>query len=1050
MKKTNRNEKGIALLFALGILSALMVLGFAFINSSLFYQNIAGNRRAAGEAKIIARSVAHRIAAAAMHYQHQLDKLSADQMAEDRMPADYSMIFSVSDPNGISDEQDEKGEFIRGYDHDGKNTTPLKSILDVAERTSYLGDNSYAQWVYLRKPAAKDSEEEDRAGEIYARFAYQVLPPSSPSRMVYFNVLGGGVNSEYFRKRKYPGDTDHSDDNFGKGGWEIRWGQNIDELNLNQTTVFSGWQNDNEIKDIAANYADFYATSAADYLHTKDDSEDTAKRKAWFEYWFAEGENPILKEAGPGNSRRFNLGAYKDDHPWYKRFDISESDHNSDTVVEKIAAFPDVLIEHDYKSNDDRVDLRYDDQIEAEDRGLPFFKRIADDKGSFADLAARRKQIVANFNDYCDKDSVPTSDVKAAEWSPDNVPAYTGNEKTMYLNELAWAFQINSQVKDSLDIEYTVKPVMIAETVKMYDQLALADTYSLVGRVQDVEAEVKLDIAIEVKCTPADAGVAPRNFTVDITTDPVTVTLDKGDITIDAIGTEEYSAGVGAVSKEGSKSVCYSTDEIKDKIRNTGDVKTFMDANNGTLELEKITEIKSVTVSNISFQPGNVVLKSGDKPVDYVKVSNLTISGDPGNMTLKRNGEIVSVDVFAGGAEVNDPRQNLNLNGSGISDWVTYTTIGSVPGGTLGVTALGGGADLVSRIGTVPGEANNNSDPGASGTGTPGVDYDRESVTGVTAGISTAVIRNAPMVSPWELGWIHRGAAWETINLKCAGGWDETRINWDQQVEVVNSWNEPGTSYKNGDGGILDWVKFTQDSRSFGKIDLNCFSSDELERSEDMVYGSESHLNIREWQKEIAAALFYDIRLGEKPAKFITESKHDSAADPTTGSKITASDAKNYGNSLVNELESGVSGNADNRFMLRSEVLNLGSDRDFWVNLGGGKSDDAAEEELIGKTINLLTAESSPANIFRAVIVVQTITDVGGEKIGDEVEVQASEDPFADEKDALLGKFDMTKKTNPENNLHYDVITGEVKMLVTYERDPVSGRIRIRHMENIE
>lgn len=34
--------------------------------------------------------------------------------------------------------------------------------------------------------------------------------------------------------------------------------------------------------------------------------------------------------------------------------------------------------------------------------------------------------------------------------------------------------------------------------------------------------------------------------------------------------------------------------------------------------------------------------------------------------------------------------------------------------------------------------------------------------------LSTAYIRNAPMQSLWELGVIHRGAAWQTLNLKAA------------------------------------------------------------------------------------------------------------------------------------------------------------------------------------------------------------------------------------------------------------------------------------------
>lgn len=65
---------------------------------------------------------------------------------------------------------------------------------------------------------------------------------------------------------------------------------------------------------------------------------------------------------------------------------------------------------------------------------------------------------------------------------------------------------------------------------------------------------------------------------------------------------------------------------------------------------------------------------------------------------------------------------------------------------------------------------------------------------------STAFIRNAPMESLWELGAIHRGAAWQTLNLR--------------------SFSETG-DYAGGDAMILDQVKIGPVKFSRGKYNSN-------------------------------------------------------------------------------------------------------------------------------------------------------------------------------------------------------------------------------------
>ena len=64
------------------------------------------------------------------------------------------------------------------------------------------------------------------------------------------------------------------------------------------------------------------------------------------------------------------------------------------------------------------------------------------------------------------------------------------------------------------------------------------------------------------------------------------------------------------------------------------------------------------------------------------------------------------------------------------------------------------------------------------------------------------------MLSPWELGCIQRGSRWQTLNL-CA------------YRNVDTDPTGGGSDYNSGDANILDQVKFTNDTKTYGKVNLN-------------------------------------------------------------------------------------------------------------------------------------------------------------------------------------------------------------------------------------
>ena len=61
MKNFNKHENGVALLFALGLLSLMSVLGVAFVANSLTAQKTAVNLGARNQAQIVLDSAVNRI-----------------------------------------------------------------------------------------------------------------------------------------------------------------------------------------------------------------------------------------------------------------------------------------------------------------------------------------------------------------------------------------------------------------------------------------------------------------------------------------------------------------------------------------------------------------------------------------------------------------------------------------------------------------------------------------------------------------------------------------------------------------------------------------------------------------------------------------------------------------------------------------------------------------------------------------------------------------------------------------------------------------------------
>ncbi|MBO7534397.1 MAG: hypothetical protein J6T46_10445, partial [Victivallales bacterium] len=97
-----------------------------------------------------------------------------------------------------------------------------------------------------------------------------------------------------------------------------------------------------------------------------------------------------------------------------------------------------------------------------------------------------------------------------------------------------------------------------------------------------------------------------------------------------------------------------------------------------------------------------------------------------------------------------------------------------------------------------------------------------------TRSFSTAYIRNAPMQSLWELGAIHRGAPYQTINLKKFK--DPNESEGPEDPSLPSGSGSTVGKYSGGDAAILDYVKIgplrfakgrvNANTRNLGAIDL--------------------------------------------------------------------------------------------------------------------------------------------------------------------------------------------------------------------------------------
>lgn len=1099
-KAVHKNESGVALLFALGILSLLLVLGLAFASNALLAQKVARNNSNRSQAKLLAQSAISRIATAIMYYQFQ-----AANWSPAIIPVDYSDIYSYGK------DKDNK-VFADGlFSKDDSLLTPPSSVSTEQPTTETF---QKPKWAFIFD---KPESEADR--KIVGRIAYQQVPGSNgASKITMDSVLRGVYKQKSHATSSTSGTENHEP-------WEYRWGKTISELNFNTSTPLNNWNSYKPAESALtettfSSIPAFFTAYGTEYFS----GEYADEKKAFFERWFTGGTEPVEPEfyryetVANGVTteyklyHRFNLGDIDKcnlgEDQWYDRFRNDTSvtlSKNSTAILDKLAG--------------SSAEFKLTDELTPADTGIPFLKLIANEPETFSTLEARRKQIAANLNDYCDSDSKPTSDVDATNWSVDEdkkEPTFTGNERTPYIYELGYKLEIYHQADGATKtkgFEVDVTNKKLGFQLALFPAVKLAQIYENVpddfqkfifkNSVKEISLKGKIIEAtyngIKYKYRNAEGNEveasSPASGTIEVADKEITfepkwsITPSTGERLLnkpnDADNNISFDLPLnGYPFGEAKDSNNWHGEKYQTGVAGLFDEKILKQVVKSTPPHHDPTtivsgptsvEITKVNVSEVTVKRGALLLqgqlKDTSSPfgVDFVRApqreENSLKFNDPTGSSLSLS-QAEAFTFLLGGIQGMDPRQNLNEDDwhvsaratAGTSQWYAVMDVTSVPP-IIGKANESHGSDEPPP----PFNPGKPSDVDASKYDQEKNVYSNGPAWTDSKHLSTAYIRNAPMQSLWELGVIHRGAAWQTLNLKAAGAPKDpssptatTSISPADMKQNLTWSNVEGTSYASGDGGILEQVKLTENAYCYGKIDINMLCSD---TSINKGYQSK-------YDDEMGQVLFNNIRYGQEISKFETET--------TTGSALSFSSG-----SPLSQVVTAMTSSDKRPFASRTQFLDWTTGGNSLANAFGAatltSASDAQLEEIVGKTINLLKAEQSASNVIQFIVVAQTIRDLSGT-----VARVRPDDNTVITKNCAYGQFDVARyidkdgskitsdasgnisndgsdpstpdsTQSPDDFIYFDEITGEVKMLVTLEKvSEVTGQIVVTSIEYID
>jgi hypothetical protein len=255
------------------------------------------------------------------------------------------------------------------------------------------------------------------------------------------------------------------------------------------------------------------------------------------------------------------------------------------------------------------------------------------------------------------------------------------------------------------------------------------------------------------------------------------------------------------------------------------------------------------------------------------------------------------------------------------------------------------------------------------------------------------------MESPWELGFIHRGKKWQTINLKLydtSKAYQVTKIPASTGKDYILG----GGLYSSGDANILDQIKMSPYTETLQKIALDTKNS-----SPSFTL------------KALLSTIYYGCAVDSIVST-------DSLAK-TGGTKLEYSGTDTAALCTAIKTFYDDTNNPQNRLTRASVVSQLLLSTSSTPALTS--ETDAKQEELIGKVINLTKVAGTDGN-FTIIVLAQTIKDI--DTNGVSITKYASDGTTSGSKACTYGTFDFINNGSSKTNVYFDEITGEQKILV--------------------
>ena len=1072
MKKGKiRNQRGVALIFTLGILGLLTVMALGFASTAMLNQKIASNSAGASSARMLAQVGVQRALTAVALY-------TADAANN---AVGFSDIFSREYGSGKTGNQN-TCDFI------WKLTTKINDI-PLYELPVDYDNKSGVTWQYVTDPSDTTNN------TLIGRYAYVVVP--------YYGALDPSVNyGQSFT------DSTANPDNKLFTVYNIDMDKGISKGLKDTFGITSLEKTDGAIK---TSLDDVYGKR---FYDLSDYVKHILYDKSWGE---ATGFENMLKRMKLFYYLKniFAVNPYAYPEAYWIDCDKTGSDQKraSDHYLHRLSL--DALVTDWEGVSDGNYASKIDSLTNADNITSLQYSSTAPGVSPLPWLAAwqgpessdlesanwtadlQKKQIAANLIQYnlgADKPSV--SNVATNAFSDTDVKGpeleYLGIGRHPYINEIGVEVRVVATgTFDSTDptvdrtLSYTLKPSLSfqAELVNMYDTVAIdVSKYKLYfyGR-----------FSFTCKKTP------------DGTDDTITWSTSGS-------GTENHvllgSVVPGAFSSGYSSMILPADDSIL-----STSVKTECSSPSltGTLTVPANTvdyENKFLLITGMNLQITKVVLVADSTLIrDYAMPEAAAVTEtNVGNIPTL----VAEPNYYVKSYQTADPRVNHYP-----SDWKKgekYNTPQNYSAAVLakidadGITAVTPGAKNTELLEKYTDKFN-------------GTDYDKETVTEIactgtaTGRLSSAMIRHGKMRSLAELGLIHRASPFQTLNLKKA-----RYIKRDTELKKAG-----GASYKEGDANILDQLKLRGNDvmKQYGKVNINTASHETLQ----------ALLNSVPYQKLVDSPLPADANAYEifKTAPVAAKYVNDVTDANVTGARKACG---NYHPTASGDHPSCLACSIINRrevlqFKARSDLMLDLNDSAVWSNFNGdnenfyhvpalpggatSKADalkaisvsgqmtqgpaetsteitdvsvenDWEQEQLIGHLADVITAEPPDLCI---IAIGQTLKDIGGSKVyrnwgmssipsikddyysssddtyrlyrkagyirpgqtNDYLEnnqsssvlgkgiLKVADTPISKDKDVELGVYDVG----------FDKITGESKMIVWVRKDPVTQKWKV-------